>query len=198
MHVNEIVPGYILTVSELLSRAECQALIEEAEEARLRTAPFVGAGTSESLGSSTRIRRHLPVLARRLWRNLRSIVPPSLEGATACSLDPWFTTHRARACRRGMQERPQQRPQDEASPRLGLLVYLNDDFTGGATRFRRLRIPARTGTALLFRQELRHEAARLYAGTRYVLHSEVLYEAPVTECSWDDGIPAALTPGRWL
>ena len=192
MHVNEIVPGYILTVSELLSRAECQALIEEAEEARFRSAPFVGAGTSEPLASTTRVKRHLPVLGRRLWRNLRSIVPASLEGATAVSLDPWFTTYRFRAGQRRTQQSQRHRPQEGGSPRLGLLVYLNDDFTGGATHFRRLRVPARTGTALLFRQELRHEAARLYAGTRYVLHSEVLYQAPVVEGGWDNAIPPAL------
>jgi hypothetical protein len=64
---------------------------------------------------------------------------------------------------------------------MSLRVYLNDDFHGGSTRFRRLRIQPRMGTALLFRHELEHEEARLLLGRKYVLRSDVLYrrrEAP--------------------
>ena len=73
--------------------------------------------------------------------------------------------------------------------KLTLLIYLNDGYTGGDTIFstddfvdgvatvHSKRITPRTGLTLVFRHELKHEGEELVDGRKYVLRTDVLYEA---------------------
>mmetsp|Transcript_40393 Transcript_40393/g.125691 ORF Transcript_40393/g.125691 Transcript_40393/m.125691 type:complete len:199 (-) Transcript_40393:98-694(-) len=79
---------------------------------------------------------------------------------------------------------------------LSCLIYLNDDFRGGATRFflpqgrgdsaaayRVEEVRPAAGAALLFFHGEHplspvHEGARVVAGTKYVLRTDVLYSLP--------------------
>jgi hypothetical protein len=65
--------------------------------------------------------------------------------------------------------------EDGLTSRLTLLVYLNDDFTGGDTDFREFRVKPEPGAALLFIHDTWHEGAAVESGTKYVLRSDVLY-----------------------
>jgi hypothetical protein len=60
---------------------------------------------------------------------------------------------------------------------LTFMVYLNDDFEGGATSFPEpeLNITPRTGNALLFQHAILHAGERVVRGTKQVLRSDVLY-----------------------
>jgi prolyl 4-hydroxylase len=59
------------------------------------------------------------------------------------------------------------------------MVYLNEEFTGGATAFHdfHLEVAPRTGMALIFQHLVLHEGCELIDGTKYVLRSDVMYEA---------------------
>lgn len=63
------------------------------------------------------------------------------------------------------------------SSQLTLLVYLNDDFSGGNTDFRDFQVAPVPGTALLFIHDTWHEGSAVMQGTKYVLRSDVLYRA---------------------
>ena len=69
------------------------------------------------------------------------------------------------------------------------MVYLNDDVTGGETRFFRsmahalagdpyLTVAPRTGAALVFEHRLWHEGAVVERGRKYVLRTDVMYGRP--------------------
>jgi hypothetical protein len=68
------------------------------------------------------------------------------------------------------------------------MVYLNDDFEGGATSFRddnggssiggMLRITPRKGMALLFHHPIWHRGDFVTAGRKYVLRTDVMYARP--------------------
>jgi hypothetical protein len=63
---------------------------------------------------------------------------------------------------------------------LTFMVYLNEGFAGGETRFLewdRAVVSPRVGTALLFQHRLLHEGALVVAGVKYVLRTDVMYEA---------------------
>ncbi|KAL3941905.1 MAG: hypothetical protein SGARI_000440 [Bacillariaceae sp.] len=77
---------------------------------------------------------------------------------------------------------------------LTCLIYLNDDFEGGETRFYLASssgdsggvvrgIVPRTGSILLFPQgntaSLIHEGSLVSKGTKYVVRTDVLYEPPI-------------------
>jgi len=57
------------------------------------------------------------------------------------------------------------------------MVYLNDDFSGGETKFDDVLIKPRSGMALMFIHELKHESLPIMVGTKYVLRSDVFYGA---------------------
>lgn len=71
------------------------------------------------------------------------------------------------------------RRSDREASELTLLVYLNDDFTGGATAFLQHGVVIRPvrGMALLFQHHLLHEGCAIEAGYKYVLRTDVMYSA---------------------
>ncbi|MEM6772456.1 MAG: 2OG-Fe(II) oxygenase [Bacteroidota bacterium] len=55
------------------------------------------------------------------------------------------------------------------------LIYLNDDFIGGATKFLHSEVHPKAGSALLFKHERIHEGCVITKGTKYVLRTDVMY-----------------------
>ena len=57
------------------------------------------------------------------------------------------------------------------------MVYLNEGFAGGETRFHDYEVDVvpRTGMALLFQHRVLHEGCVVTTGTKYVLRSDVMY-----------------------
>jgi hypothetical protein len=57
------------------------------------------------------------------------------------------------------------------------MVYLNDGFGGGATKFLDYEIDVvpKAGMALLFQHRILHEGAIVTSGVKYVLRSDVMY-----------------------
>ena len=59
------------------------------------------------------------------------------------------------------------------------MVYLNDDYEGGKTRFDftegAIEVNANAGDALLFHHDILHEGQEVTAGTKYVLRTDVMY-----------------------
>lgn len=60
-----------------------------------------------------------------------------------------------------------------------VLVYFNDDFDGGETRFLEhlddVVVP-RAGLVAIFQHKLRHEGCAVRTGTKYAMRSDVIYE----------------------
>lgn len=71
------------------------------------------------------------------------------------------------------------------SSRLTLMVYLNDDFTGGTTDFifgsgviredEIMTVKPEKGMALVFTHNVLHRGAEVLTGKKYVLRSDVMY-----------------------
>lgn len=114
--------------------------------------------------------------ASELWQRIANDVPPIVEGWKAVGLnermrfyryDPGqrFKWHGDGCVRRANGEQSF----------LTFMVYLNDDFTGGETAFRGLRVGPRKGMALLFCHWLKHMGDEVRDGRKYVLRSDVMY-----------------------
>lgn len=67
------------------------------------------------------------------------------------------------------------RPSAQERSFLTVILYLNDDYSGGQTRFGPVAVQPKAGMALLFPHELRHEGEAVTAGTKEVLRTDVMY-----------------------
>lgn len=62
-----------------------------------------------------------------------------------------------------------------------VLVYFNDDFEGGATRFTEqleATVTPAPGLVAIFQHKVRHEGCVVRSGNKYAMRSDVVFEAP--------------------
>ena len=59
---------------------------------------------------------------------------------------------------------------------LTFIVYLNEDFEGGQTIFDEDIIVPKTGDAIVFPHELKHEGATVTKGYKIILRSDVIFQ----------------------
>jgi hypothetical protein len=55
------------------------------------------------------------------------------------------------------------------------MIYLNDNFKGGETRFNDFVVAPKKGSALVFYHYLEHEGAEVIEGIKYVLRTDIMF-----------------------
>ncbi len=118
-------------------------------------------------------------LADALWNRIKFLVPGELDGKRVIGLNERLRFYRYTA---GQSFSPHTdgyylRDNGERSL-LTLLLNLNDNFSGGETRFLETEqlITPQQGQAMIFSHELWHEGLPVTAGYKYVLRTDVMYE----------------------
>ena len=175
-----------LTVPAAMSGEECDALVRLSETAGYDYAPIAG-GLCGPFGfrvSDGRRNCRAAVedarLADVLWGRLKRFVPERVEGRPVVGLNERLRFYRYEAGQdfSAHTDGYYLRANGERS-RLTLIVYLNEDFTGGETFFPQTErtLTPRTGTLLLFPHRLWHAARPVLQGRKYVLRTDVMYEA---------------------
>jgi prolyl 4-hydroxylase len=170
------------TVPNRVTADECTSLIARIEAAGCMPAPITtatGFVMRPDIRNNTRATIDDHDLASTLFARVRPHVPEVMFGG----MRPIGANERFRCYRyeAGQRFGPHFdgafiRDNGERSL-LTLMVYLNEGFTGGETRFLdwdRAVVP-RAGMALLFQHRLLHEGAPVVAGVKYVLRSDVMY-----------------------
>ena len=171
----------VFTIPSLLTPDECDELIMKAEAAGFDDAPITtpaGFVMRKDIRNNTRVMFDDAALAAALFDRVRHAVPPLLCGRRPSGMNERMRMYRYEA---GQQFAPHydgcyERTAHESSE-LTFMVYLNDDFAGGHTRFLHFgrTIVPRTGDALLFQHALLHEGAVVESGRKYALRSDVMY-----------------------
>lgn len=172
----------IFTLPDLLSAQTCAEIIDWAESKGFDEAPVSTAGGPKMMRdvrNNTRLMLDDPKRTAWLWDKLAPRLP-RVRGVEpqAVGLNERLRFYRYDP---GQRFAPHfdgyyQRPNGERS-RLTFLVFLNEGFEGGETVFPQGRVVPKTGTALCFVHRLLHEGAEVLAGRKYVLRSDVMYEA---------------------
>ena len=158
----------VFTVDNVLSAAECSALIDRIEALGPTVAPITTAAgfvMREDVRNNTRVIFDDVALATMIFERVAAHVPAQL-----CGMRPVGANERFRCYR---YEHAQQfaphydgsfvRTDDEMSL-LTFMVYLNDGFAGGATRFSDVSVTPKRGLALLFQHFLLHEGSSVTSG----------------------------------
>ncbi|KAF8949338.1 hypothetical protein BGZ52_005893 [Haplosporangium bisporale] len=180
-------PIVALTVQNILSPAECDALIARSETQGYEIA-LVNSGSAVGI--------HIPGyrdgqrciiddthFAAQLWARIQPYVPAVYQGRPVVGLNE-----------RMPHMDGEYRRTDGSGHRTKMTVqfYLNDACEGGATTFldekqmwriengvkpeaQQVAVPPRVGQLLVFQHDLVHEGSVVKSGCKYVIRSDVLY-----------------------
>jgi hypothetical protein len=175
----------IWTFPGALASAECRVYIALSEAAGYEDAPLSdnfngpnGFAVSRDGRDCGRAAFDDAELAARLWARLASSLPAAWQGRRALGLNERLRFYRyAPGQRLGLHRDGFYRRPDGANSLWTLIIYLNQDFTGGATRFARadLAIAPQTGLALVFPHHFWHEGQPVITGRKYVLRADVMF-----------------------
>lgn len=173
----------ISTVENFLNEQECHHLIENSEKIGYEKASIttiIGQVMMPHVRNNTRVMVDDPKLAEWLFERARPLLPESLSGGWQLvglnerlryyRYDPGqkFAPHYDGYFERNRLERSH----------LTFMIYLNDGFEGGETKFLEKDRPVITpkqGSALIFVHRQLHEGAALLKGRKYVLRTDVMY-----------------------
>jgi prolyl 4-hydroxylase len=176
----------VWTVEAFLTPAECTSLIERFEALGCGPAPIsTGSGfrMEPDVRNNSRVIFDDPPLADDLDRKVRPHVPSRMFGVmapAAICVNERFRGYRYEPSQRFASHFDGSfRRNEQEESTLTFMIYLNEGFAGGQTRFEDFGVDVvpRTGLALFFQHRLRHEGSRVESGVKYVLRSDVMYRA---------------------
>ncbi|OGX81058.1 2OG-Fe(II) oxygenase [Hymenobacter coccineus] len=155
----------IFTVEDFMTRPECLENIVLSEKIGYELAKVNTAGGSRvrtDIRNNSRAFHASEDLAQALWQKAQPFVPAQLGHSQALGLNELFRFYRYQRGHqfRGHFDESYVRNAVEASY-FTFMVYLNDNFQGGDTTFRGLRIRPRQGMALIFLHSLFHEGSEV-------------------------------------
>jgi prolyl 4-hydroxylase len=169
----------VFTIDNVLTGDECAAVIDRIEALGPTAAPITtqaGFVMRQDVRNNTRVIFDDVALAQMLFERVQSHVPAKL-----CERRPVGVNERFRCYRYEREQRfaPHYdgsfvRDDDEMSL-LTFMVYLNEGFGGGQTRFYDVAVTPKTGLALLFQHFLLHEGSSVTSGVKYALRTDVMY-----------------------
>lgn len=171
----------VWTVDDVLTRGECDALIERIEAAGPEPATVSmlrGPVLRPEIRNNHRVILDDPELAALLFDRVRDHLPARLS-----AMDLAGANERLRCYRYDPGERfaPHYDGAFVRSPAecslLTFLVYLNEGFGGGETSFLDLgqTILPRTGLGLLFQHRVLHEGCVVTSGRKYAVRTDIMY-----------------------
>lgn len=171
----------IFIVENFLSKEACSRYIELAERQEFEEAKININGTQvmhKGVRNNDRVLFFDEDLANDLWHKVRPFVPEKFGSSKAIGLNEMFRVYRYEKGQRFKMHRDgsYERNATEFSI-LSFLIYLNEDFTGGETEFRKITtVKPKTGMALVFHHPLRHEGKEITDGLKYVLRTDIMYK----------------------
>ncbi|WP_196885052.1 prolyl hydroxylase family protein [Aureivirga sp. CE67] len=176
----EYLTSTIWKIDDFLNKEECENLILFSEQKGYEEATvslLSGAKMMKNIRNNYRLIHEDKKLAEKLWSRLENFCPKEMENTKASGLNELFRFYRyesSQKFKRHIDGRFKRNEFEES--RITFLIYLNDDFEGGETKFDDLIINPKTGMALCFIHEQKHEGISVESGEKYVLRTDVMYK----------------------
>ncbi|MDB5341566.1 MAG: hypothetical protein JWN70_7185 [Planctomycetaceae bacterium] len=181
----EYLKDMIFVIDEFISPEECQQFIARSEEIGYDEATITtrsGPMMRKDIRNNTRVMFDDLELADRLFDRAKPYLVPTRSSRQPIGFNERFRFYRYEPGQRFAPhfDGPFDRGNGERSM-FSFLIYLNEDFEGGETRFfepQEIAIKPQTGQALAFYHQQLHEGAVLLRGVKYVLRTDVMYGTP--------------------
>lgn len=195
----DVAPG-VYMLHGLMTVKECRRLIAAADQLGFTHAGLaIGDDTYRvNLAARNNLRVVLDAaeLAAGLWTRLRAHVDPQHEGAKVRAVNTRLRVYRYEPGQRFAPHVDVRTRVPGGETRYSLMIYLNDEFTAGETRFFeakdrasrrgqgrgrkfdnrvRLSLRAPVGGAVVFDHLLLHEGAEVTGGVKYAVRSDLVH-----------------------
>lgn len=169
----------IWTIDNFLTEKECEELIIFSEQKGYDEAKVSlqsGAKMMKGIRNNYRLMYQDENLANQYWQLLKQFCPEEIENNEAVGLNEQFRFYKYESSQRFKRHIDGRFKRNEIEEsRITFMIYLNDDFEGGATKFDNVTIAPKRGTALCFIHEQKHEGCPVLEGIKYVIRTDVMY-----------------------
>lgn len=179
----QICRNEIFLLRNFLSDAECDEYIRYSESVGYQAAPIstiIGPVMAPDVRNNTRVMVDDCKLAANLFFRARPFLPETLNDWQLSGFNERMRYYRYTA---GQKFAPHfdgsYRRNNKEESKITFMIYLNDDFEGGQTRFyqaHQLCVQPVKGSALVFLHNKFHEGAAVISGSKYVLRTDVMYK----------------------
>ena len=172
----------VFELEQFLSEEECRSLIEMAEKKGFSDAMIISDGkpiVAKEIRNNQRVLVDDFKLANKIWARAKPYVPALLDSCKVMGLNERFRFYRYEKNQifRLHKDFPFSRKGQRS--KLTIIIYLNDNFDGGQTDFRKFQVEPKTGSALIFRHELLHEGSAVMKGVKYAVRTDIMYESSI-------------------
>lgn len=175
MTLDPIVPGYVHLIRDFLSPEECERRIAWSEAHGYEEARIADGSRRPDVRNNDRLLFDDTALAAAWFARALPMLPVAPE-AVPVGMNERFRFYRYRPGQRFRHHTDGvYRAENGDFSALTFLVYLNDDFEGGETRFTRLAVRPERGAALVFLHAIEHAGASVESGHKYVLRTDVMF-----------------------
>ncbi len=172
----------VFTIEGFLSDNECINWVNKIDKIRFEEAMIQTSGGRQVINKQVRNNeRHLffdEELANALWDRLKPYCPDKIGICVPIGLNEMFRLYKYTEGQRfKMHKDGSYRRSEKEFSLYSLVIYLNANFIGGETSFRKLfSILPEQGKALIFSHPLRHEGKEITKGTKYVLRTDIMFK----------------------
>lgn len=170
----------VYLLKDFFSNAECDKFIQLSEKEGYEPSSLRSINNKNvsirNLRNNYRLIYDNKGLAESLWERLDGELLGIMKGSSPLGLNERFRFYRYDVGELfdwhsdGYFER-----EDGSKSRFTFMLYLNEGFKGGETKFKKIVIKPSKGTVLVFRHDLLHQGAPVRRGRKYVLRSDVMY-----------------------
>ncbi len=169
----------IFTIDGFLLPQECERFFAQSEAIGFSEAVIStddGDQLMKDARNNDRILYDNRELAASLFARALPHLPAAIDGWTPSGFNERFRFYRYTSEQYfKWHQDGTHRPSAHEESFLTFIIYLNDSYEGGATEFAWEKVQPMAGRALVFPHRLRHQGAKIVAGTKYVLRTDVMY-----------------------
>ena len=164
------------SVDDVYTKEECDRFIALIE----RSSPTL-ATNNPLYRDQDRVIKDDPAIAEELFHRLYHHLPKQINTLKLVGLNERLRMYRYRTGQKFEAHMDHwYRPRENQITLHTVLVYFNDDFEGGETRFQEQieqTIIPKSGMVAIFQHKIRHEGCPVRRGIKYAMRSDVIYDA---------------------